>query len=88
MTHISVGEFRNSTADSLNRVAYGGEHLVLDRRGKPIAAIISIEDFERFRELEDQADLKAIAESKKEPGEDILWDDLKEEVKKKRKSRK
>ena len=36
----------------LARVGYGGEQFVLERRGKPLAALISIEDLQRLESLE------------------------------------
>lgn len=36
----------------VNRVAYGGERIILTSRGKPKAALISMEDLERLVKLE------------------------------------
>jgi prevent-host-death family protein len=35
---------RAEFADTINRVAYGGERVVLERRGRPLAALVSIGD--------------------------------------------
>ena len=43
-TAYSIAEARESLSDLLNRVAFGGERIVLTRHGKPIAAIISASD--------------------------------------------
>lgn len=37
-------EARAQLADLANRVAYGGEHVVLTRHGRPFVALISAED--------------------------------------------
>ena len=39
---ISITEIRDNLADALNRVAYGGERVILQRRGKGVAALVSM----------------------------------------------
>ena len=53
-THVSVREARKQIADLLNRAAYGVERFVVERHGKPIAAIVCVEDLE-FLEAADRA---------------------------------
>jgi prevent-host-death family protein len=57
---------RDEFADTLNRVAFGANRVVLRRRGKPLAALIPIEDYHRLELLEreaiDRADLETVAE--------------------------
>ena len=68
MTRLSASELREDLANALNRVAFGGERIVLHRRGKEIAAIISVEDLAVLQEIEDRMDLeeakKALARGK------------------------
>ena len=45
---ISIGRVKRDISDLVNRVAYGGERIVLTSRGKPKAALVSIEDYERL----------------------------------------
>ena len=33
--NIGIAEIRNNLADAINRVVYGGERVILERRGKP-----------------------------------------------------
>lgn len=47
-THVSIGQVKRDISDLVNRVAYGGERIVLTSRGKPKAAIVSMEDYERL----------------------------------------
>ena len=47
-THVSIGRVKRDLSDLINRVAYGGERIVLTSRGKPKAAIVSLEDYERL----------------------------------------
>ena len=41
---VRITDIRDNLADVLNRVAYGGERLVLERRGKGVAALVSMDD--------------------------------------------
>jgi len=66
--NVSISEIRDHLADALNRVAYGGERVILERRGKGVAAIVSLEDLQRLEELEDEADVKAAKKALKEKG--------------------
>lgn len=63
---VPVAELRNTLGDHVARTAYTGERLIITRRGKPAAALVSTEDLARLEALEmteDVADFdKAIAE--------------------------
>src|SRR5438552_17876908 len=48
---VRVTEMRNHLASILNRVFRGEEHLVIEKSGTPVAAIISMEDYEQYRRL-------------------------------------
>jgi prevent-host-death family protein len=63
---LSVSDFRKDAADALNRVAYQGERIVLHRRERDVAVVVSLEDAELLRNLEDEADLKAARRAKRE----------------------
>ena len=80
MKILSASEFRNNAAKVLNLVAYGGERVILGRRGKPVVAVVSLEDLALLQRVEDQRDLALAKEAKEEIGEDISWDDLKKEL--------
>jgi prevent-host-death family protein len=68
MLEIGVAEIRSNLADVINRVAYGGERIILQRRGKRVLAVVSIEDLETLNSLEDKADVKAALKARKEKG--------------------
>ena len=68
MIEIGVADIRANLADVINRVAYGGERIVLQRRGKQVLAVVSMEDLELLNALEDRADLKAALKARKEKG--------------------
>ena len=59
MVRMNTSEVHHEFAEVINRAAYRGERIVLHRRGKDVAAIISLEDLELLERLEDENDLKA-----------------------------
>ena len=69
MVQVGIKEIRDNLADALNKVAYAGERVVLARRGKGVAALVSMEDLELLEKLEDEADVRdakrALAEMKR-----------------------
>jgi prevent-host-death family protein len=65
---IGVAEIRDNLAEVINRVAYGGERVVLRRRRKDVAAVVSIEDLRLLEALEDRADVKAALKARKQKG--------------------
>ena len=66
MARMNTSEVRHDFADVINRAAYRGERIVLHRRGKDVAAIISLADLELLERLEDENDLKAAKAALKE----------------------
>ncbi len=51
---VSVAEAKRSFSDLCSRAGYARETIVVTRRGKPIAAIVGIEELRRSAEMEDQ----------------------------------
>lgn len=68
----TIGEVRREIADTVNQVAYGKERIVLERRGKKIAAIVSIEDLELLEKIEDYIDIHEVDRLLADPGEKPL----------------
>jgi prevent-host-death family protein len=48
-THISIGQVKRDISELVNRVAYKGERIVLTSRGRPKAALVSLEDLDRLK---------------------------------------
>jgi prevent-host-death family protein len=69
--NVSIANIRNHLADALNRVAYAGERVVLERRGKPVAVLVSVEDLELLEQLENEEDLRAARKARKEGGKPV-----------------
>jgi prevent-host-death family protein len=59
MIEMSLTQARDALADTVSRVTYGGERIVLQKHGKSVAAVVSVEDAELLERLEDREDLKA-----------------------------
>jgi prevent-host-death family protein len=53
MAHLPASKARAGFSDTINRVAFGKERVVLRRRGKEIAAVVPIDDLRLLEELEE-----------------------------------
>jgi prevent-host-death family protein len=73
---VSATIIRQSFSESLNRAAYGGERVVVHRHGKPVAAVVPIEDLRLIEEMEDEGDIRAARKARKEKGR-IPWEKIK-----------
>lgn len=80
LNKISTADARKKFSAIINRVAFGKESFVLTRRGEPLAAIVSIEDLRLLHELEEQMDIDDAWKARNEPGENISWEQLREEL--------
>lgn len=69
MAHLPASKAREGFSDTINRVAFGKERVVLRRRGKEVAAVVPMDDLRLLEDLEDRIDLAdaraALAETKK-----------------------
>jgi prevent-host-death family protein len=54
-TQVSIGQIKRDISELVNRVSYAGERIILTSRGKPKAALISMEDYERLLKSESRA---------------------------------
>jgi len=80
MTSIPISEAREHLADLGNRVALRGERLVIERRGKNLFALVSMEDVELLERLEDEADIHLARKAMKEKGPNIPWEKVKKDL--------
>jgi len=76
---LPVSKARQELAELINRVAYGGERIVIERRGKEVAALVPTEDLQVLESLEDRIDLETAREALKEKGA-IPWEKLKADL--------
>lgn len=63
---ISMTEARAHFSELINRVYFGKERIELERQGKPLVALISLEDLQLLRRLEDTFDILEVDEAIKE----------------------
>ncbi len=52
---ISITEAEQKLGELVKRAAYGGERILLQFRGKPLAALVSYADYEHLRSLDRSA---------------------------------
>ena len=77
---VTASKARSGFAETLNRVAYGGERVVLKKHGKAVAAVVPMEDYLYLEKLEDEWAMKAIRKARKEKGPNIPWEQVKKEL--------
>ena len=84
MTRVAASKMRDSFSDTLNRVAYRRERIVLRRRGKDLVAIVPMEDLALIERLEDKIDVRrarrALAEMKRKGKKPVPLAELKREL--------
>ncbi len=54
-TQVSIGQIKRDISELVNRVAYAGERIILTSRGKPKAALVSMQDYEQLLRSEGRA---------------------------------
>jgi prevent-host-death family protein len=52
METMGIAEIKRNISTIVNRVAFGRERIILTSRGKPKAAVVSIEDLQKLKMLE------------------------------------
>jgi prevent-host-death family protein len=87
MVHIPVSEFKNEISETLNRVVYAGERVLLQRHGKDVAALVSLKELKVLEEIEakeDEIDLrearKVLQKIKSGETSTVSWDEAKKEL--------
>ena len=61
---LGVVEIRNNLADVMAQVAYTGLRFVVERKGRPMVALVSIEDLRQLEALEDARDSELLRRAK------------------------
>lgn len=72
MITVSVSEARENLSDLLGKVQHGREDVTIERHGKPVAVMISVEAMAYYEALEDaelaKMGAEALAEYRANPG--------------------
>ena len=82
MSKYSTKEARGQLSDVISRAAFAKERIILTRHGKPVAAVVPIEDYELLEQIEDRIDLEdaraALIDVKKKGT--VSWEKIKAEL--------
>ena len=74
VTEVNAVHFRQNLGEMLNQVQYRNDSIVINKDGKPVAALVDAELFARIRRMQDRFDelsdriAKAYAEVPEEEG--------------------
>jgi len=81
-TSVNIADAKEEFSELINRVSHNKERITLTRRGKDVAALVSMEDLQLLLSLQDKADLDDAMEALKETREHgtISLDSLKEQI--------
>ena len=63
-TTITTMGLRDELSDILSRVRHANERVIVTRSGKPVAAIVPIDELKALQALEDGLDIKAADDAK------------------------
>lgn len=77
---ISASRVRETLSEVLNEVSVRGDRVVLERHGKDVAAVISMEDLELLEQLEDRYDLELAQEAIAKKEVRIPWSRVKKNL--------
>ena len=82
MANISTKEARGQLSTVVSRAAFAKERIILTRHGKPVAAVVPIEDLEFLEQLEERIDIEdarmALADVRKEGT--VSWKKIKSDI--------
>jgi len=80
MNRVPVSRVREKFSEILNEVAFHHQRIRIQRNGKDIVAVVSVEDLEMIEALEDRADLAAMKKALAEKGDRVPWAKVKAEL--------
>lgn len=78
---VSIAEAKSNFSEYVSRAAFMGEKILLTKRGKPVAAIVSCNDLEKLKALKKAEGLKSVIGKWKD------FEDIKEHIENSVKSR-
>jgi prevent-host-death family protein len=61
MSKVSVADAKSHLSELISRSAHGHERIVITRRNKPVAALVSLDDLQRLEQQDERQGLAAIA---------------------------
>ena len=75
-TEISVSSVRQNLSKIIDGVRVDGERILVTQHGRPVAAVIDVEDLELLQFLEDRMDVAEARCRMKEPTDKISLEEL------------
>lgn len=57
---VSIAEAKSSFSEYISRVAYAGESILITKRGKPIAGLVSYKELEKLKKIKKSDGLKSL----------------------------
>jgi len=82
MEHVALEDARRRLDELVERADESGERIIVTRDGRPVAAIVHVEDAEYLQGVEDRLDREAIAAAREEVAREgtIPWEQVKAEL--------
>lgn len=80
MSDMTVSEAREDFGRTVDRVHHRRERVRLTKHGRPVVALVPIEDLELLALIEDRLDIEAAREALAESGERIPYELLRKEL--------
>ena len=77
---VPASKARERFAEILDEVAIRGDRLILNRHGKDVAALVSIDDLALLEKLEDRYDAELAREALAESNERLPWNAVKKDL--------
>ncbi len=56
--YVSIGDMKKRLSELTNRVAFEGERIILTFRGRPKAVVVSLEDYDQLKQLQQEREEK------------------------------
>ena len=75
-TEISASAARQNLSKIIDAVRVAGERILVTHHGRPVAAVIGVEELELLQLLEDQMDVAEARRRIKEPADKVSLEDL------------
>jgi len=81
MDAITMGDLRRDLARVVNSVAFGRERVIVERHGKPLVAVVPLDDLELLEKLEDRLLAEKCERILADPNSEwIPWEQAKAEL--------
>jgi len=80
MVRMKAAKTREQFSSTLDRVVKNGERVVLERKGKRVAALVPLEDLELIERLEDEIDVREARKALADKSPSVPWEQVKREL--------